>query len=167
MLNLVIILVVMYVFWNMMMSMNKTENFHDEALTAYSHGIARDAAQTIAGDSVMNADSHRIGWSGVDPGGKGVIEYSGPQNIMGVGDCRIPHYMHKHPMFINTDNVGCGSCIYNPLDPSYDGVLPDWQMRLRLGGGMSQGWASPPLDSEMFHVTNKKCEKCEKCNPCN
>lgn len=151
MLTLILIVTLIIIFWKWMKKYNNPlENFHS-GFTQYSHGIAQNAAQTDAHLSVVNADSHRIGWSGAEPKG----EYTGPDSIMGIGDCRYPHYRNEHPMFINTKNVGCGSCIYNPLDPSYDGVLPDWQMKLRLGGGMSQGWKSPPLDSEAFHVTNK------------
>ena len=97
---------------------------------------------------------------GVDPGGKGVCEHPGPIGIHGESDCRTPHYQHDHSMFINTDNVGCGSCIYNKLDPNFDGVLPDWQWTLQNYGNTL--FKSPPLDSEIYKVP----DGCGECNMC-
>lgn len=96
----------------------------------------------------------------------GVNEYSKPIGINGHSDCRTPRYQHHHDhsMFINinTDNVGCGSCIYNKLDPNFDGVLPDWQWTLQNYGRTI--WKSPPLDSEIFTVPEgyEKCSTCQK-----
>lgn len=77
----------------------------------------------------------------------GYFSGDGPNN-------RQPYsgYIHKanHPK-----NVGCGSCIYNPLDPNSDGVLPDWQRTLRVFG--KTRYKSPPLDSQVFKV-QKECE---------
>lgn len=92
-----------------------------------------------------------------------VHEYSGPLNVnkdTSGKDCRTPHYRHIHPMFINTDCVGCGSCIYNKLDPNFDGVLPDWQWTLQNFGNTL--FKSPPLDSEIYTVP-EGCDKCKTC----
>lgn len=92
-----------------------------------------------------------------------VWEYPGPTSVHGNSDraCTTPHYQHDHSMFINTDNVGCGSCIYNKLDPSFDGVLPDWQWTLQNYGNTI--FKSPPLDSDTYRVPDG-CKQCSMCN---
>lgn len=104
---------------------------------------------------------HFYDWQtlGVNPTQNGNYEYGGPIGIQG-GGCKTPRYQHDHSMFINTDNVGGGSCIYNKLDPSFDGVLPDWQWTLQKYGNTM--YKSPPLDS----VTHKVPAGCEECNSC-
>lgn len=63
---------------------------------------------------------------------------------LGTTDHRFPHYRNEHPIFFDTEHVGCGSCIYNKLDPNFDGVLPDWQYTLQKYGNTI--WKSPPLE---------------------
>ncbi len=103
---------------------------------------------------------HFYDWQTLGVDDTKVFEHHDAIGINGHSDCRTPHYQHDHAMFINTDCVGCGSCIYNPLDPSSDGVLPDWQVLLRMYGNTR--YKSPPLDSEIYTV-HGDC----KCNPCN
>ena len=91
----------------------------------------------------------------------GLSGLSDCQTINGRGDCRTPHYSQNHGMFINANNVGCGSCIYNKLDPSFDGVLPDWQWTLQNYGNTI--YKSPPLDSEIYKIP----EGCTECSTCN
>ena len=77
------------------------------------------------------------------------IKYMNLDNGCFVGDGRFPNYRNIHHVFIDPTNGGCGSCIYNKLDPNSDGVLPDWQRKL-MAHGMNNGYASPPLDNDKY-----------------
>ncbi len=72
-------------------------------------------------------------------------------------DTRFPNYgLTNNPYrFIDENNVGEGSCIYNPIDPGADGVLFDWAIHNQKYG--QSLYRDPPLDPVEYEEAYNCC----------